>query len=209
MGKALLTFEELRTIITEIEKAFNSRPLSYIDQDPDSNIITPNHLIYGGNINEKCFETNHIAKISSTDTQDLAARMKLVLEGNFKRFDKEYTSALQEQHFHVNTRYGNYKRELRDDVVLIKEDLLPRMRWRKGKVINVTKGRDNLIREVELKVDQSNLNITITTNIHLQHIVPIEITEEKQALKLITKFGLSVLIQKIQISRRLKRNIVQ
>ena len=83
------------------------------------------------------------------------------------------------------------------------------MRWRKGKVINVTKGRDNLIREVELKVDQSNLNKTITTNIHLQHIVPIEITEEKQALKPITKFCLSVLLQKMQISRRLKRNIMQ
>ena len=107
LGQALLTFEELRTIITEIEKVLNSRPLPYIHEDPDSNIITPNHLIYWGNINEKCFETNHIAKISSTDTQDLAARMKLVLEGNFKRFDKEYTSALQEQHFHVNTRYGN------------------------------------------------------------------------------------------------------
>ena len=31
MGKALLTFEELQSIITEIENALNSRPSTYID----------------------------------------------------------------------------------------------------------------------------------------------------------------------------------
>ena len=127
-GKALLTFEELQTVITEIENALNARPLTYVDEDPDSNIITLHYLIYGRNINEKCFETNQVPNISSTDTQNLAAHMKLVLEHYFKRSEKEYTLALQEQHFHVNRCYGNYKRELRGDIVLIKEDILPRMR---------------------------------------------------------------------------------
>ena len=40
-SKTFLTFEELRTII---ENALNSRPLIYIDEEPDSNTITPNHL---------------------------------------------------------------------------------------------------------------------------------------------------------------------
>ena len=67
----------------------------------------------------------------------------------------------------------------KDDVVLIKEDLLPRMRWRKSKVINFIKERDNLIRGVELKVYQPSLNKTVTINRPLQHIVPFEIAEEK------------------------------
>ena len=53
MGKALLTFEELRAVIYEIECTLNSRPLTYVDEDFDNNILTPNHLIYGHNINDK------------------------------------------------------------------------------------------------------------------------------------------------------------
>ena len=68
-------------------------------------------MIYEGNINKKCFETNHIPNISSTDTRNLAARIKIVFEHYFKRFE-EYTLASQEQYFHVNRRYGNYKIEL-------------------------------------------------------------------------------------------------
>ena len=172
MVKALLTFEELQSIITEIENALNSKPSTYIDEDPDSNIITPNHLIYGQDINEKCFETNHVPNISSTNAEDLAAHMKLVLENYSKCFETEYTLALQEQHFYVNTRNGSYKRELTGDIVLIKEDLLARMSWRKGKVINVIKGRDNLIKGVELEVYQPNLNKIVTINRPFQHTVP-------------------------------------
>ena len=55
MGKALLTFEKLRTVIYEIECSLNSRPLTYVDRDPNNNVLTPNHLIYGRNSNEKVF----------------------------------------------------------------------------------------------------------------------------------------------------------
>ena len=87
MSKALVTFEELRTVITEIDNALNARPLTYIDEDPDSNIITPHYLVYGRNINEKYFDTNQEPNISSTDTQNLAEPMKLVLEHYLKRFE--------------------------------------------------------------------------------------------------------------------------
>ena len=42
------------------------------------------------------------------------------------------------------------------------------MRWRKGKVINVKRGRDNLIRGVELEEYQPNLNKTVRINRPLQ-----------------------------------------
>ena len=53
------------------------------------------------------------------------------------------------------------------------------MRWRKGKVTNVIRGRDDLIRGVELEVYQPNLNKTVRINRPLQCIVLFEIAEEK------------------------------
>ena len=64
-------------------------------------------MIYGWDINEKCFEANHVPNISYTDTEDLAACMKLVLEHYSKCFETEYTLALQEQHFYINKRNSN------------------------------------------------------------------------------------------------------
>ena len=39
MAKVLLTFEELRTVIYEIDYSLNSRPLMYVDEDPNNNVL--------------------------------------------------------------------------------------------------------------------------------------------------------------------------
>ena len=39
MGKVLLTFEEVRSMIYEIEYTLNSRPLTYVDEDFDNDIV--------------------------------------------------------------------------------------------------------------------------------------------------------------------------
>ena len=72
--------------------------------------------------------------------------------------------ALKERHIYDKKRYSTYDNDLINDVVLIKEDITPRMKWRKAKVVSVIRGRDNLMRGVELKVFQSKLNRTFTIN---------------------------------------------
>lgn len=55
ISKDRFNIEELITLSIEVEAAINSRLLTYIDDDPNNNMLTPNHLIRGRNIHEKCY----------------------------------------------------------------------------------------------------------------------------------------------------------
>ena len=45
LGNARLTFDELRTVLAEVE-ATNCRPLRYQYDEPGVDVLTPSHLIY-------------------------------------------------------------------------------------------------------------------------------------------------------------------
>ena len=63
LNKSVLNFEQLMTMLLEVESVLNSRPLTYIDDNPNTQTLTPNHLIFGRQLNEKCFEnTGEITK---------------------------------------------------------------------------------------------------------------------------------------------------
>ena len=46
VGKAKLSYEELLTVLVEIESVLNDRPLTYVDEDI-LEVLTPSHVIYG------------------------------------------------------------------------------------------------------------------------------------------------------------------
>ena len=45
IGKLYLTQTQLQTIITEVEAVINCRPLIYVDDNLENQIITPNHFL--------------------------------------------------------------------------------------------------------------------------------------------------------------------
>ena len=47
VGRASLTYDELSTLVTEIEAVLNSRPLTYVSTDDLEEPLTPSHLLLG------------------------------------------------------------------------------------------------------------------------------------------------------------------
>ena len=44
---AKLTYQELETVLSEVEQIINNRPITYNYSDSEESCLTPNHLLYG------------------------------------------------------------------------------------------------------------------------------------------------------------------
>ena len=51
LGNARLNHDELNAVLVEIEGTLNARPLRYVSNELEGEILTPAHLLYGRNIN--------------------------------------------------------------------------------------------------------------------------------------------------------------
>ena len=94
-----------------------------------------------------------------------------------KRFEAEYITALQEKYIYNRPRFLQDNSIIVGDVVLIKKESIPRMKWRKGKIIELIRGNNGKIIGVKLNVYQTKLKRTVVINRPLQLIVPLEIAK--------------------------------
>ena len=73
MGKSRLTYDEIVTFSVEAESIINSGPLTYVDDDPNNDILTPSQLVCGRKLNDKCFTYNK----DVTDPDELTLAQKV------------------------------------------------------------------------------------------------------------------------------------
>lgn len=143
----------LRTFLYEAMYIVNSRPLTVNSiSDPSSlEPLTPNHLITmkdsvplpppGRFIQEDLYATKRWR------------RVQYLSEQFWNRWKKEYFSNLTlRQRWHVPRR--NVKV---NDIVIIKDENIPRNEWTLGRVIDAHEGDDGLVRKVTLQVGDRKL----------------------------------------------------
>ena len=95
VGKAKLNFEEVNTVIIKIEKCVNSRPLTYLSEKHEDTVITPNHLIYGRDIDRNESVQHEFNELSGDDMRKQQIYCQIISKHFTKRFVKEYLLALR------------------------------------------------------------------------------------------------------------------
>ena len=116
--KARLTYEELETLLLEIEMAVNSGPLTYLHDEPIE-ALTPSHLCIGRRlINSMISDYADDDDDPSIIIQKRFRFINTILSHYWKRFYSEYLNQLREKHCYVNGKYDTSKLVI-GDVVLI------------------------------------------------------------------------------------------
>lgn len=145
VGDAHLTFEELYTVLTQIEAILNSRPLCGLSNDPnDVEALTPGHFLIG----------TSLTAFPDKDVTDLPLNrltrwqhMAQIQQGFWKRWRVDYLNQLQ-----TRAKWSKTQSNLNiNDLVLIGEDNVPPLQWPLARVAEVFPGRDGRVRAVKLK----------------------------------------------------------
>ena len=142
VGLQILSFEDLNTLVIQIEAILNSRPLSAMSNDPnDLQPVTPAHFLLGR---------------ASRDSISLGQRLKL-LEASKRQFWKawyrDYLVTLQ-----IRKRWLQSGPNFNvGDLVLIAEDNLPPLRWKMARITQLYSGNDQVNRVAELKTTSGDI----------------------------------------------------
>lgn len=150
VGTANLTYEELSTVLIQIEAILNSRPLHPMSSDPnDLATLTPAHFLLGRPLTAPACE-DVVAPITTLNRYKRVEHMRRHF---WERWSKEYLSELQKR-----TKWQQKGDDLRPNMmVAIKEDNLPPLQWRLGRIISVFTGKDGVSRVASIKTADTTI----------------------------------------------------
>ncbi|XP_055924888.1 uncharacterized protein LOC129956901 [Argiope bruennichi] len=141
----VLTFEELTTLVTQIEAVLNSRPLCPLSADPaDLQPLTPGHFLVGAPLLSIPEPSDSLTNIS------LSSRWSLIqsLRSKFwKRWSQEYLNSLQSRAKwklpQLNIKPGQ--------LVLLKDNSKSPMEWNLARIEKTYPGTDGLVRVADIR----------------------------------------------------------
>lgn len=139
--------EEFRNVLVEIENILNTRPLTHVPIDEESEAaLTPNHLLLGSSGGTKplslCDDSNTMMRRGWQMSQVMANCF-------WRRWLREYLPDI--------TRRTKWHEKVKPievgDIVVIADSNLPRSCWPTGKVIDVTQ-RDGQVRRATVQTSK-------------------------------------------------------
>ncbi|XP_050549202.1 uncharacterized protein LOC126910575 [Daktulosphaira vitifoliae] len=132
-------FEELCTVLAQVEACLNSRPLTPLSSDPcDFNVLTPSHFLIGG----------PAQVIPEPDLLDIPANrvrkwslMQKTMQDFWRRWRMEYLSSLQ-----VKNKWLKDEKPIPiGSLAILKEDNAPPLKWPMVRIEAVHPGKDKIV----------------------------------------------------------------
>lgn len=156
IGNSVLSQDEFVTLLTRIEACLNSRPITPISADPnDLEVLTPGHFLVHRPLTS--FPEPDLSDIPRNrldrwqENQELLRRL-------WKRWSTDYLSGL-----HPRTKWTQLRNNIGvGTMVLLKEDNLPPLKWRYGRITQVIRGQDGNIRVVDVKTSDGEFRRAIS-----------------------------------------------
>ena len=119
----------------------------YSLEEHEDTVITPNHLIYGRDIDRNDSVQHEFNELSDEDIRKRQAYCQVIFKYFTKRFVEEHLLALLETHSYSSHKNCSAICRLKfGDLGLIKEGIIPRLSWKKGVVDQLITGHDGTVR---------------------------------------------------------------
>lgn len=147
VGRALLNYNELEDTLLDVECFMNNRPLCYIGEEFDRPVLTPNILLRG---TPTRFLEEDLDKIN--DFGEVTKRVKYLKtcrEQLRKRWLSEYLRALEERHRRISGT--DQALPTVGSVVLLADNVAIKPKWTLGRIVDIVRGRDHVIRGFKIK----------------------------------------------------------
>ncbi|XP_046868770.1 uncharacterized protein LOC124461275 [Drosophila willistoni] len=143
LGEQVLTFEEMATVLAQIESCLNSRPLCPLSNDPDDlMVLTPGHFLMG-----EAPLAPPAPELAKVTLIDLWKNCQYYAQQFWRRWNSEYLSRFQRRPKWLQTKENLTV----GCIVLIRDERFPSHQWPLGRVMETHAGPDGLVRVVTLK----------------------------------------------------------
>ena len=158
VGNVKLTYEEMSTLLTQIEACFNSRPLVSIPNDDDGiEALTPGHFLIGQPL--QALPDDVFAYVHSISSLRRWRLCQALLHHFWKRWRTEYIT-----HIGRFTRWHHPTRNITvGDIVLLRDDSPLPTKWPLARVTRVHPGKDGLVRVTTIKTGTGVYTRPVTT----------------------------------------------
>ena len=152
-GEQILSWNEKATIFAEVKSIVNSRPLTYLSDDPnDLRPLTPNHLLLG----RASADVPHGPYQDTRNTHKRFQYVQTLVNNFWGRLIAEYNPRLIET---GRSKWQNREYQVKkDDLVLIEENNVTRGKWNLGCVLEVFPGADGVVRNARFKTENGELH---------------------------------------------------